>query len=377
MPYSISSFHIDGMMMRFSAFIPRFYNLCKSFGFRPGQMMPSRAFCSDESQGFPVILIAKHFGTFPFNHGRVGGIVSTGRNGPHSHHGRDLVIIQASHVGYDPDSKEFGKYRRLQTDQHEHTASCGKIAHVLEWYQQEYDFAQNSIFLSRLDGEAVLIIDNYLSRQDRTEGLLLNLDKLLAPEHLTGAEPLHMYSTAKAYRPAPALVERFSEDLWQPGRDSPIGDRLSADLFSFRHDNGAIQDEQLHLERNLGEAIPRIITSPYPSLAAAQINTQVEFDHTFRAIVKEHSYQGRNLAFISGVNIDISPSEGQIFPLTKFIPWAAYIQTEDGQQLILEQAELVSRLSEESSDNPDQIDLEVAIGLMEQVAEVRVELNNP
>ena len=57
--------------------------------------MPSRAFCSDESQGYPIILITKHFGTFPFNHGLVGGIVATDRHAPHSHHGKDLVIIQA------------------------------------------------------------------------------------------------------------------------------------------------------------------------------------------------------------------------------------------------------------------------------------------
>ena len=27
--------------------------------------MPSRAFCSDESQGYPVILLAKHLRAFP------------------------------------------------------------------------------------------------------------------------------------------------------------------------------------------------------------------------------------------------------------------------------------------------------------------------
>ena len=69
-------FHIEGMLLRYSSFIPRLYNLCKSLGFEPGQIMPSRAFCSDENQGYPIILITKHFGTFPFNHGRVGGIHS-------------------------------------------------------------------------------------------------------------------------------------------------------------------------------------------------------------------------------------------------------------------------------------------------------------
>ena len=50
------------------------------------------------------ILITKHFGTFPFNHGRVGGVIATDRHGPHSEHGKDLLIIHASHVGYDQET---------------------------------------------------------------------------------------------------------------------------------------------------------------------------------------------------------------------------------------------------------------------------------
>jgi hypothetical protein len=69
--------------------------------------MPSRAFCSDESQGVPIILITRHFGTFPFNHGQVGGVIATDRHGPHAEHGKDMVVIQVSHVGYDPETKTF------------------------------------------------------------------------------------------------------------------------------------------------------------------------------------------------------------------------------------------------------------------------------
>ena len=129
----IGEFHID-CMMRCIVFAPRLYNLCKSLGFEVGKIMPSRAFCSDENQGYPVILVGKHFGTFPFNHGMVGGIVATDRHGPHAHHGKDLVIIQASHVGYDPDSKTFGTYRRSQTEHDDATCTCGKVGAVIEWY---------------------------------------------------------------------------------------------------------------------------------------------------------------------------------------------------------------------------------------------------
>lgn len=101
----MADFHIAGMMLRYSSFIPRLYNLCRSLGFKTGKIMPSRAFCSDENQGYPIILITKHFGVFPFNHGQVGGIVATDRHAPHAEHGRDMVIIHASHVGYDPERR--------------------------------------------------------------------------------------------------------------------------------------------------------------------------------------------------------------------------------------------------------------------------------
>ena len=177
----IGDFHIDNMM-RYSLFVPRLYNLCKSLGFEAGKIMPSRAFCSDESQGFPIILITKHFGTFPFNHGMVGGIVATDRHGPHADHGKDLVIIQASHVGYDPDTKTFGTYCRLQTEANEFSDSCGKIGDVLSWYLDEYSFARENIFLARSGDDYLVTIDNLLLNDARAEGLFLNLDRIVRQE---------------------------------------------------------------------------------------------------------------------------------------------------------------------------------------------------
>jgi len=63
----IENLRIGPFAMRCSMFVPRLYNLCRSLGFERHRMLPSRAFCSDESQGYPVILIAQHFGTFPFD----------------------------------------------------------------------------------------------------------------------------------------------------------------------------------------------------------------------------------------------------------------------------------------------------------------------
>ncbi|MCK5394817.1 MAG: hypothetical protein KAJ32_02440, partial [Gammaproteobacteria bacterium] len=124
------------------------------------------------------------------------------------------------------------------------------------------------------------------------------------------------------------------------------------------------------LNRNLIKAMPEIISSHSPALTAAQVNTQVEFDRTFRTIVKEKSYRGKKVVFISGIHIDISPTEGQLFPLTKFVPWAAYIQNENGEGYTLEQEELSDILKKQSTENPHKIDLTKAIHQMESEPEV-------
>ena len=66
--YLKNSFRVDNYAMRYSNFVPRLFNFCLSLGMKPNRIMPSRAFCSDDNHGYPIILIAKNFGTFPFNH---------------------------------------------------------------------------------------------------------------------------------------------------------------------------------------------------------------------------------------------------------------------------------------------------------------------
>ena len=63
-----------------------------------------------------------------------------------------------------------------------------------------------------------------------------------------------------------------------------------------------------------------------------------------------------------------------MFPLTKFVPWAAYIQTRGGQQFTLEQKELMEALLAQSAVNPDRIELSNAIHIMEETPEIRITL---
>ncbi|MDH3980134.1 MAG: hypothetical protein OEU91_06440 [Gammaproteobacteria bacterium] len=367
----IGDFRIDNMM-RYSQFVPRLYNLCKSLGFEAGKIMPSRAFCSDKSQGFPIILIAKHFGTFPFNHGRVGGIVATDRHGPHADHGKDLVIIQASHVGYDPDTKTFGTYRRLQTEANESSDSCGKIGDVLNWYLDECAFARENIFLRKSGDQYSVTIDNQLLNEGRAEGLFLNLERIVRQEH-GNPQPVRTLSTARTYLAADSLVKILPAECWAGDGETAIGNHLVPELFRFKRDVGGGAEGQRHLEQNLLNPMPWIVTSDAPLLVAAQVNTQAEFDRAFRSIVKERRYRDKRMVFVSCLNIDISPREGQIFPLTKCVPWAAYIQDGKGNHYTLEQAELTAQLMEQGTENPDQIDLEEAIHKMEEEQEIRIE----
>ncbi|MDX2506846.1 MAG: hypothetical protein QNL62_20550 [Gammaproteobacteria bacterium] len=368
----LGAYHMSEVSMRYSRFMPRVYNLAKSLGFKPGKMMPSRAFCSDESQGYPIILIAKHFGTFPFNHGLVGGIVATDRHAPHSHHGKDLVIIQASHVGYDPVNEKFGVYRRLQTDDACETSNCGKISGALEWYLHEYEFASQNIFITKINDQIKVIVDNLLLHAEREEGLLLNLEKIVSVDEQGKPMPERSKSTAKIFSASAALLNYFNTDTLENDQCVPIGKYLHPDLFYFKRSISHHHEGRDHLEKNLINVMPYVVTSKWPALTAAQANTQVEFDRAFRTIIQEPSYKNKKILFISGLNVDISPQEGQVFPLTKFIPWAAYVQDEKGNHHTWEQAEVYEKLQEQSSENPDQVDLETAIEIMESAKEIRL-----
>ena len=370
----VGGFQMEGMMMRYNVFMPRLFNWCKSLGFEPGKIIPSRAFCSDESQGYPIILMTKHFGTFPFNHGRAGGIVATDRHAPHAAHGQDILIIQASHVGYDPTTKTFGTYRRAQTTHGECTASCGKIQNILSWYSNEYQFAQQHILLHNDNGKKIIIIDNQLLREDRDDGLFLRLEKFIAADADGQHRLLHILSTAKVFAPSRSLVKRIGDAPFNGITPKPIGTRLRSDMFYFGRKFPDPAGGIYNLEHGMIGHMPQIVTAPSPALTAAQINSQIEFDRTFRTIVKEQGYKGKKVLFISGLNIDISPESDQLFPLTKFVPWAAYVQDRDGLYYTLEQQELVQLLEQQSENNADQIDLEQAILMMTEIDEIEVDI---
>jgi hypothetical protein len=368
MHHTFGDFRIAHMAIRYSQFFPKLYNYCLSLGFQRSRIMPSRAFCSDESQGYPVILLTQHFGTFPFDHGRVGGKVATDRHGPYAHHGEDLVIIQASHVGYDPDRKQFGVYQRTRTKDRGFGTNCGKLSDVLDWYQYQYSHARNDITLGLIDQTPAVFIDNSLLDHNRTEGLSLHLECIIDP---TQSDPLRVLSTSKAFAASPWLLAKWPGGDWPPDKQ-PIGDRLSEELISFRRHPVVGPEGYDLLEEALAPAMPALVTSANPALDAARYHTQIEFDRTYRSIQRESAYRDKNLVFVSGLNVDVSPRPGLPFPLTKFVPWAAYARLRDGTRFLLEQDALFDSLSAQPAENADRLSYDLAIDTMAAAEQIEL-----
>jgi len=368
----IAPFKVDGMAMPYPEFVPRLFNLCMTLGFRKGLIMPSRAFCSDENQGLPIILLTKHFGTFPFNHGRVGGIVATDRHGPHAHHGEDAVIVQASHVGYNPETGAYGKCTRPKMEGLYISDSCGKITHVITHYLEEYQFAQKRIFLHRdATGRHLITIKNSFIDFDVhpvKNGLVLRLENIAKISENGTINPVTALSTAHTYEISDDYLRQITDRgyVWKTGEGEDIGKNLTADLFYFREEFHET-DESILLERNLIEFMPTIVTSRNPSLRAAKINIQREFARTVETIRRGTEYKGKNLLYVAGLNIDISEFEGHP-ATTYFVPWAAHIQlkggTPDEYLHPLEQERLFTLLMEQSTENQEQTNLKEEISRM-------------
>ena len=178
-----------------------------------------------------------------------------------------------------------------------------------------------------------------------------------------------MLSTSKAFRANATLIDRLPAELWR-GEMSAIGTHLTSDLFCYRRTPTEGLEGHDILEAELGPAMPTLVTSANPALDAARYTTQVEFDRTYRSILREPAYLSKNLLFVSGLNIDISPDDERPFPLTKFVPWAAYAALRDGRRFLLEQQELTDALRGQSGDNPDRLSFDGTIRDMAKVDEI-------
>jgi hypothetical protein len=74
-----------------------------------------------------------------------------------------------------------------------------------------------------------------------------------------------------------------------------------------------------NLSRSPGLEAGRIMPVQSHLLVDAQANTQAGFDHACRTDGSEHGYQGPWLVFTSCLNVDISPRQGWITPLSRCV----------------------------------------------------------
>ncbi len=124
--------------------------------------------------------------------------------------------------------------------------------------------------------------------------------------------------------------------------------------------------------KNGGINYQEIPQQPDTDLVIVQASMQIEFEHSFKTIVREKKYQGRNLVYIAGAHQSAVEKGAQAFVPTLFVPWAAYIQPRNGKDVILKQLDLVRHLNRYSVANSDEIDLEVTLREMERHSHLRV-----
>ena len=219
----------------------------------------------------------------------------------------------------------------------------------------------------RLDGEPVFQIDNQYLDDSRSEGVFLRLDRMVE----TPPQPLTVLSTSKVFRAGHSIRERLGEACFGE-TPAPIGTALSPELFHFRRALAEGPEGHDLLEAALAPVMPALVTSPHPALDAARFVTQAEFDRTYRSILREPAFATKNVLFVSGLNIDVSPREGFPFPFTKFVPWAAYARLCDGRSFLLEQEQLVETLRRMPGENPDCLSFDGTIEQMTTAPEIRI-----
>jgi hypothetical protein len=70
--------------------------------------------------------------------------------------------------------------------------------------------------------------------------------------------------------------------------------------------------------------------------------------------------------------IDISPYETEMFPLTTFVPWAAFVQEANGHCYVMEHREVVNCLLNQKEKNPDEVDFESTIQKMKATRKIEI-----
>lgn len=354
--------------MKYTDFVPKLYNWAKSLGMQKGLIVPSVGFCADGNQGFASLQIFKHFGSYPFNYGYLAGVRAMEKFGPRLSEGESAVIVQAPHVGYDPKARSFGRSRRPAA--HDAIgASCDVLASTIAPYVKEYEQMRKKVWLGLQGDEVQVVLSNDAIREDdgTQEGMFLRLDRILAD----GVErPILRQSFSRVYRASAwftSKVRSLLEAEAGPAMAVRLPPGLLDDSLCYFKKPSLPKTESTRLHRLLIPHLPRILsTNLEPELTAALVVMQSEFDRSVRSLSEAAEYKGKRVLLVSGINVDVSPheGEGQAFPSITFLPWAAYVQDPSGGEYVLDQSDLFDAIDSQPAENDEAIDLEASLADM-------------
>ncbi|MFC1690800.1 hypothetical protein ACFL0W_01350 [Nanoarchaeota archaeon] len=352
--------------------IPRLRNLVLGhYEFDSKKTLPCRSFCSDETQMVIADLLSSYFGARPFNFGRVGALLALDRSPAAAHHGKNLVIVSAAHVGYDPNAsnsaEQYGRIFRPQMDcsvddDHSHSSCCGKIVGTITPFKESYDrTSQDKLHLIKkevggTEKYCIVINNSRLAPFNDDKILELHLEKLLKFKNDSPVE-IDREANSIIYEANPGFVEDIGEENFLADKPTPIGKNLTGKYFDFRREVIKENEDGSHLIlKGLLPYMNRVVTSDIPSFEAARIVSWGEFGKAVNAFghhTSELDLGERSIFLISGINLDYFDHEAaKINPLAGnqvyFIPMAAYVKNiddpnhPDGQ--VLEREELLDLL---------------------------------
>jgi hypothetical protein len=176
-----------------------------------------------------------------------------------------------------------------------------------------------SLHFGSVDGAPAAFVNNALLDPHRAEGLFLHLDRVI---DLAQPAPLRVLSTSKAFAAAPVLRSIQAEN-WQ--EKSPIGALLTDWAGGTRSAGGGARASDAgacHLAQS--------------GVGRGPLSHADRVRPPYRTIQREPAYHGINVLFLSGLNVGVSPRDGLMFPLTKFVPWTAYARLRNGTTFLLE-----------------------------------------
>jgi hypothetical protein len=350
----------------------------QEYKLNPKTILPCRSVCSDESEAQVTYALDSFFGNSTFNFGRVGGLIAVDRTPAAAHHGKELVIVAATHVGYNPKLNElnsrFGSIFRPRMglnkeDGTAYSTCCGKLLGTISPFLKLYNLASNkkiNIVMKKINGEEkyCIVINNHLLKQ-KDNFVMLNLNYKRLIKHLNDM-PIVIEGRANStvYELSEQFYEQHIKDKFNLKEESPvpIGKLLTSEYFTFEQSNILETEEGSHLIlKNLLPYMSRIVSHPIPELAVANITIAHEFSKAvtlFRTQQEELGIVTRAVLLVAGINLNVYDEElakkdellgYQVY----FCPYGAYFKPDSGNTYgkVLEREELVSLLRKQKNDS--------------------------